>query len=94
MLKENWTGQRDAPLSLGQTTVEYLENLRKNLEIAHTYVNSHTQRAQQRYVFRYNLRAQDKVFSVGDSVLVLSPDSTSSKVFSRWKGPGVIRGYV
>ena len=91
VLKKNWTGQRDAPLSLGQTTVEYLEELRKNLEIAHTYVNSHTQRAQQRYVSRYNLRARDKFFAVGDSVLVLSPDSTSSKVFSRWKGPGVIR---
>ena len=83
VLKENWTGQRDAPLSLGQTTAEYLEELRKNLEIAETYVNSHAQRAQQKYISRYNLRTRDKFFSVGDSVLVLSPDSTSSKVFSR-----------
>ena len=30
VLKENWTGQRDAPLSLGQTTAEYPEELRKN----------------------------------------------------------------
>ena len=55
MLKENWTGQRDAPLSLGQTTAEYLEELRKNLEIAKTYVDSHAQREQQRYISRYNL---------------------------------------
>ena len=40
---------------------------------------------------RYNLRTRDKTFSVGESVLVLTPDSTSSKVFSRWKGPGVVR---
>jgi len=72
VLKENWTGQRDALLSLGQTTAEYLEELRKKLEIAETYVNSHAQRAQQRYISRYNLRTRDKFFSVGDSVLVLS----------------------
>ena len=40
---------------------------------------------------RYNLRTRDKTFSVGESVLVLTPDSTSSKVFSRWKGPVVVR---
>jgi len=31
LLKENWTGVRDMPLSL---TVEYLNDLRQNLEIA------------------------------------------------------------
>jgi len=91
VLKENWTGQRDAPLSFGQTTADYLEELRKNLEIAETYVDSHGKWAQARYVSRYNLRTRDKTFSAGESVPVLTPDSTSSKVFSRWKGPGVIR---
>ena len=33
VLKENWTGQCDATLSLGQTTAKYLEELRKNLQI-------------------------------------------------------------
>jgi len=32
VLKENWTGLHDIPLSLGQTTVEYLSELRQNLE--------------------------------------------------------------
>ena len=94
VLKENWTGQRDAPLSFGQITAEYLEELRKNLEIAETYVDSHAKRAQARYVSRYNLHTRDKTFSVGESVLVLTPDSTSSKVFSRWKGPGVVREII
>jgi len=48
-------GQRDAPLSLGQTTAEYLEELRENLEIVKTYVDLHAQREQQRYISRYNL---------------------------------------
>jgi len=56
VLKENWTGQRDAPLSFGQTTADYLEKFRKNLQVAETYVDSHAKRAQARYVSRYNLR--------------------------------------
>jgi len=34
VLKENWCGQREMPLNLGKTTIEYLEELRKNLEVA------------------------------------------------------------
>ena len=83
VLKENWCGQREAPLSLGQTTVDYLQDLRKNLEVAETYAASHSQRAQQRYVSHYNLRTRPKSFSVGDQVLILSPDNTASKVFSK-----------
>jgi len=90
VLKENWCGQREAPLSLGQTTVEYLQELRKNLEVAETYAASHSQRAQQRYVSRYNLRTRPKSFNVGEQVLILSPDSTTSKVFSKWRGPATV----
>ena len=39
----------------------------------------------------YNLRTREKLFEVGQKVLVLVPDSTSSKLFSRWQGPGVIK---
>jgi len=34
VLKENWCGLRDAPLNLGQSTAEYLKDLRTNLEVA------------------------------------------------------------
>ena len=90
VLKENWCGQREAPLSLGQTTVDYLQELRTNLEVAETYAASHSQRAQQRYVSHYNLRTRPKSFSVGDQVLILSPDNTASKVFSKWRGPATV----
>jgi len=53
------------------------------LEIAQDYATSHAQKAQQKYVSRYNLRDREKLFDVGEKVLVLMPDSTSSKVFSR-----------
>jgi len=42
--KENWCGLRDAPLSLGQTTVDYLNELRQNLESSYA-----TEQEQQRY---------------------------------------------
>ena len=90
VLKENWCGQREAPLSLGQTTVDYLQELRKNLEVAETYAASHSERAQQRYVSHYNLRTRPKSFTVGEQVLILSPDSTTSKVFSKWPGPATV----
>jgi len=54
VLKENWSGQRELPLNLGKSTVEYLEDLRKNLEIAETYAKAHSQKAQQRYASNYN----------------------------------------
>jgi len=86
-LKENWTGFRDMPLSLGQTTVEYLNDLRQNLEIASSYATEHGNREQQWYISRYYLRAREKSFAVGEQVLILISDSTSSKVFSRWLRP-------
>ena len=90
VLKENWTGLRDLLLSLGQTTVEYLKDLKPNLEIVHSYAIDHGKREQQRYITSYNLRIREKSFSPGDQVLILIPNSTASKVFSPWKGPATI----
>jgi len=70
VLEENWTGFRDMPLSLGQTTVEYLNDLRQNLEIASSYSTDHGNREKQRYISRYNLRAREKSFPVGEQVLI------------------------
>ncbi|GFS73452.1 uncharacterized protein NPIL_494321 [Nephila pilipes] len=40
-------------------------------------------------VYYHNLRSSDRVFKVGDQVIVLIPDSTS-KLFARWQGPATI----
>ena len=76
-------------LKFGETASEYLEELRKNLEL--DYAMSHTDTAQRRHISKYNLRAKEKSFEIGQKVLVLTPDSTSSKTFSRWIGPAVIK---
>ena len=43
---------------------------------------------------KYNLRAKEKSFEIGQKVLVLTPDSKNSKTFSRWVGPAVIKDKV
>ena len=58
------------------------------------YAKEHAERAQGKYVARYNLRAREKSFEIGDQVLIITPDSTSSKLFSKWTGPAVIKDKV
>jgi len=48
--------------------------------MAQKYAEEHAEKAQGRYVARYNLRAREKSFKIGDQVLILTPDSTSSKL--------------
>ena len=46
------------------------------------------EREQKRYVSHYNLRSQD--FECGERVLILTPDSSSSRLFSKWTGPATV----
>lgn len=90
VLKESWCGEREFPLDLGKTPQEYLKDLHDKLGIANMYAESHTKRAQQRYTQRYNLRSRDKHFNINDLVLILQPDSTASRLHSKWKGPAMV----
>ena len=90
ILKESWADDLDLPVSFGKSNTQYLQDLHEKLSIAKEYALSHAEREQSKYVERYNLRSKDKHFQVGDDVLVLMPDSTSSKAFSKWMGPGKI----
>jgi len=91
VVKDSMTGKMELPLNLGKTTCKYLQHLEPNLEVAQNYAKEHAEKAQGRHVARYNLRAREKSFQIGDQLLILTPDSTSSKLFSRWTGPAVIR---
>ena len=90
VLKETWIGETDIPLDLGKNVVDFMHDLRDKLTVAQDYAKSHCERAQARYTSHYNLRSKDKHFTVGEQVLVLSPESTASKVYSRWKGPAKV----
>jgi len=67
-----------------------LKELHNKLEIAKTYATSHSQREQERYATHYNLRGNDKHFEVGEKVLMLMPDSTASRAFSKCTGPATV----
>ena len=60
------------------------------MQIAREYADEHTKKAQSQYVDRYNLRSRDKSFAEGEKCLILSPDNTASKVFSRWKPAEIV----
>ena len=64
--------------------------LQDKLETVRTYAQQNNAVAQQRRIDRYNTRAREKHFQLGDQVLLLCPDSTSSRTFRRWRGPGNI----
>jgi len=72
-------------LDLGKTVVEFMNDLQEKLSVAQNCARSHSVREQSRYAAHYNLRSKDKHFTVGEQVLILSPDSTASKVYTCWK---------
>ena len=90
VLKETWCGERQVPPKFQKEPTKYLQELHENLKIAEKYADVNTQHAQQQYAARYNKRAKEKQFSLNDKVLILQPDNTKSRVFSKWKGPAVI----
>ena len=90
VLRECWTGEIDFPPNLGKAPEQYLRELHDNLEVAKRYADIHSKRMQDVYVKRYNLRSRDKDFKPGDSVLVLQPSTTTSRMFASWKGPASV----
>ena len=78
------------PQKFKKDPTKYLQDLHEKLQIAQKYADLHSKQAQQRYAAQYNKRAKDKHFSVNDKVLILQPDSTKSRVFSKFKGPATV----
>ena len=90
VLKESWEGARDLPFSVGKNAQDYLKEIKTRFETVRTFAESHGANAQLKYTNRYNLRSREKQFVVGDQVLILTPDSTASRMFSRWQGPATV----
>jgi len=73
VLKETWSGERELPPCLNKSEVQYMQELKHNLEIAREYASERAAIAQENYVSHYNKNAIDKKFSV----VVLHPDSSN-----------------
>ena len=74
MLVESWEGHSELPLTFGRSPVEILSELQQTLEHIHDEARTHSEREQQRHANFYNLKAKDKHFDVGQTVIVLLPD--------------------
>ena len=81
-------------MNFGKNATTYLRELHERLGIAESYAASRAERGQNRYAAHYGLRGRDGHFDVGERVLVLMPDSTSSRMFSKWSGPGNLLKFV
>jgi len=90
VLRDNWLGMKDLPTNFGKLVNQYLKELTLNLESAEKFVAEHAKKAQNTYARNYNRRAKDKHFNVDDRVIVLMPDNTHSRLYSRWIGPATI----
>jgi len=87
ILKDTWTGENQLPQTVGKSVSELLAELQTQIQEIHDYADDHADVEQQRYTDQYNKRAVDKLFQIGQRVIVLIPDSTN-KFLSRCQGPG------
>jgi len=90
ILKNTWMGDIDLPTNLNKPVVQYLQKLRNKLVAANKFAAFHLQREQNKWVKHYNLLSKHKEFSPGESVMILSPDFTTSRLWSRWRAPAKI----
>ncbi|GFS93809.1 integrase_H2C2 domain-containing protein [Trichonephila clavipes] len=68
---------------------KYLEDLKCKLEKAAEQAKLVSTVQQEKMAYYHNLRSSDRVFKMGEKVIVLIPDSTS-KLFAIWQGPATI----
>ena len=87
ILADSWSGDQPLPLNIGKSVVDYLMDLRANIERGLDFAQEHAERAQQAYAEYFNRKSRDKYFEEGDEVLILTPDTTKTKTFARWQGP-------
>lgn len=89
VLYDVWSGSDLMLPVLSKSDQDFFKRVRENLDIAQKVASENSEKCQQEYIKRYNLRARDKSFNVGEQVLVLMPDS-SNRLKARWIGPGIV----
>jgi len=89
VLRDTWAEIDEASPVLNKSTQEYLSQLKSELTLCNDVAAKNCEISQRAYVEQYNVRSRPKQFSVGDTVLILIPDS-SNKLKSSWQGPGII----
>ncbi|GBL73904.1 hypothetical protein AVEN_230848-1 [Araneus ventricosus] len=89
LMRDFWKGKRNIPLGVSRSIEKYLEKMRQNLEKALENEAGNAEKNQAEYTRRYNLRAREKTFQVGEKVLILESVSPH-KLLEKWIGPVII----
>ncbi|XP_069189858.1 uncharacterized protein [Procambarus clarkii] len=87
VLKNLWEGEDCTPET--KTTYEYVIDLRNRLEETCKLARKELAKAKEYQKSRYDQKARERKFKVGDKVLLLLPTSRN-KLLLQWKGPFTI----
>ncbi|GBN44171.1 hypothetical protein AVEN_168928-1 [Araneus ventricosus] len=71
LMRDFRIGNRNIFLGVSKSIEKFLENLRQNLEKAREIAAGNAEKNQAEYTRRYNLRAREKPFHVGEKVMIL-----------------------
>ena len=91
--KRKLTGEAGPRVALTKSDRAYLNELMEDLERVQSVADQVAHRSQQEYEGRHNKHAKQKVFKIGERVLVLRPSSTNA-LKSTWIGPCAIEEAV
>ncbi|GFW95721.1 retrovirus-related Pol polyprotein from transposon 17.6 [Trichonephila clavipes] len=89
ILKSSWAGEIHLPTNISQSAVDYLQEMKINMEKAAESASLTAAQKQKAYGDYFNKRSSVKNFSIGEQVVLLIPNS-SNKIYARWTGPGEI----
>ncbi|GBM00164.1 hypothetical protein AVEN_176404-1 [Araneus ventricosus] len=89
VLKSSWSGKITLPLNLSNSAVDYLQELKINLEKVADVASLTTAKKQISCAHYFNRGKKMKEFKNGELVYLLIPDSTN-KLYTRWTRPGEI----
>ncbi|XP_078793179.1 uncharacterized protein LOC144987743 [Oryzias latipes] len=82
LLKDYW----EKPVTDKDNVVSYVLKMRERLERMSTLAQEHMRSAQAQQKTWYDKKAKDRIFQVGQQVLLLLPTS-DNKLLARWQGP-------
>jgi len=89
VLYDIWTEKEFECPDLSKKDQKFYDDVRTKIEESVRLATKNREKNLQPYIDRYNLKAKEKTFKVGDSVLILMPSSTH-KLKLKWKGPARI----
>ena len=71
VLKESCSGKWTLPFNIGKKPEEYLETIKKNLNLAKAYAGF-SSGIEEKYAYHYNFRSTDRSYQIGDKVAIIA----------------------